>query len=117
VRHFEFKATLLLNLFSFQASKSFSGSIPFQDVHKKDDKVKVTRTHCTGEKFQDLHLAVPFVDVMSDDNDFRPPKVTLKVVVRINPALRDECSNLTRIKIEVLEDLQRQSKWYHVDTH
>ena len=73
-------------------------------------EVKVTGTCCAGEKFPDLHLVVPFVDVASEDDDSRPPKVTLKV--RIDPALGDERSNLTKIKMEILEDLHRQSARY-----
>jgi hypothetical protein len=73
-------------------------------------EVKVTGTHCAGEKFLDLHPLVPFVDVTSEGDDSGPPKVSLKV--RIHPTLGDDCSNLTEIKMEMLEDLHRQSTWY-----
>jgi hypothetical protein len=73
---------------------------------KQDKKVKVTGTPHTGEKI----LAVPLINVTSNDDDSGPPKVTLKVW--IDPALGDERSNLTEIKMEMLEDLHRQSAWY-----
>jgi hypothetical protein len=57
-----------------------------------------------------LHPSVPFVDVASEDDDSGPPKVSLKV--RIDPASGDERSNLTEIKMEMLESLHGQSARY-----
>jgi hypothetical protein len=75
-----------------------------------NEDIKVVGTRRAGEKFPDLHPSVPFVDVSSDDDDSGPPKVTLKV--RIDPALGDERSNLTEIKMEMLESLHVQSARY-----
>jgi hypothetical protein len=77
-------------------------------VHEQE--VKVTGTRRAGKKFPDLHPSVPFVDVTSKDDDSGPPKVSLKV--RIDPASGDECSNLTKIKMEMLESLHGQSARY-----
>jgi hypothetical protein len=74
-------------------------------------KVTGTRHTNAGEKFPDLHLVVPIVDVLSDDDGSRTTKITLKV--RIDPALgEEEHSNLIKIKMGMLEDLQGQSAWY-----
>jgi hypothetical protein len=63
--------------------------------NNNNEVAKVTGTHwCSSEKFPDLHPMVPFVDVMLDDDDSRPPKITLKV--RIDPSLGDEHSNLMK---------------------
>jgi hypothetical protein len=74
------------------------------------EDVKVTGTRCAGKKFLDLDPVVPFVEAVASDDDSGPPKVTLKV--RIDPAGRDECSNLSEIKMEMLEDLHGQSARY-----
>jgi hypothetical protein len=47
---------------------------------------------------------------LSKDDDSGSPKVSFKV--RIDPALGDECSNLTEIKMEMLENLHRASTRY-----
>jgi hypothetical protein len=75
-----------------------------------NEDIKVVGTRHASEKFPDLHLSVPFVDVSSDDDDSGPPKVSLKV--RIDPALGDERSNLTEIKMEMLESLHGESARY-----
>jgi hypothetical protein len=75
-----------------------------------NEDLKVVGTRRTGEKFPDLHPSVPFIDVSSDDDDSGPFKVSLKV--RIDPALGDECSNLTEIKMEMLESLHWESARY-----
>ena len=75
------------------------------------DEVKMTGTCHSGEKFPDLNPVVPFVDVVASDNDSGVPnKVALKV--RIDPAKWDERSDLTKIKIDMLEDLHGQSAQY-----
>jgi hypothetical protein len=61
----------------------------------------------------DLHPVVPFVDVTSEDDDSGPPKVSLKISIGL--ALGNDRSNLTKIKMEMLEDLHgggHQSAWY-----
>jgi hypothetical protein len=72
-------------------------------------EVQVAGTRRAGEKFPDLHPVVPFVENVPDDDDTRP-QVTLKVW--IDPALGDERSNLTEIKMDMLKDLHGQSARY-----
>jgi hypothetical protein len=71
VWHFEFKAISLNSCHSLLSSN--------QTFFK------------SGKKFRDLHLAVPFVEVVPDDDDNGPKQVTLKV--SIDPSLDDEWSN------------------------
>jgi hypothetical protein len=49
-----------------------------------------------------IQAMVPFVEVILEDDDSRP-QVTLKVC--IDQALGDKCSNLTKIKMDMLEGL------------
>ena len=74
------------------------------------DEVKVTGTRRAGEKFPDLDPVVPFVEAVAADDDSGVPKVALKV--RIDPSKGDERSNLTEIKMDMLEDLHGQSALY-----
>jgi hypothetical protein len=112
VRHFEFKAISLNSL--FQAIQSSFKPFKMSD-NKNISEVQVTGTHRAGKKFPDLHLVVPFVEVTPVDDNFGPPKVTLKVS-RIDLTLGGECFNLTKIKVDMLKDLHGQLAQY-VHTH
>jgi hypothetical protein len=73
--------------------------------------VQVTGICHAGEKFPDLHPVVPFIQIVPDDDENGPNKqVTLKV--RIDPFLGDDWSNLTEIKMDMVEDLHDSNSAY-----
>jgi hypothetical protein len=73
-------------------------------------EVQVTGTRRAGEKFPEFILWYLLSKSSQTSNDNARPQVTLKV--RIDPAWGDEHSNLTKIKMDMLEDLRGQAAQY-----
>ncbi len=126
MRHFEFKAVLLFNnlfnefsqgvplesTFYFKVSR-FQGfklllTVKMSSADKSSaEDVKVVGTRRPGEKFPDLDPVVPFVEIPPASDEAGVSKVSLRV--RIDPAKGDERSNLSEIKMDMLESLHGKS--------
>ena len=137
MRHFEFKALSLLRIaqdkkllfcstiksryrqrcatiprftkISFKIPKK-PRSVVEMSSDKNQEDLKVLGTRRPGEKHPDLDPAVPFVEVPPASDEAGPAQVALRV--RIDPTKGDERSNLTEMKLDMLESLHGNSAQY-----
>jgi hypothetical protein len=94
----------------FKVFQDLSRLLKTISVDKGHEELKVIGTRRPGEKHHDLDPVVPFVEEPLASDEAGVAKVSLRV--RIDPTKGDERSNLTEMKMDVLENLHGKLAQY-----